>query len=141
MLLQVYEAYALGSSCDYMYFLTQFFWFLTYALQILIVLYAGSHLHEAAHSVLSHAYKIDQSRLTLSEGLQIQTLLNKLACNQIGFTAWRMFTITNEAVLGVRMGRTAHCSLRSPWFSADRSLFTARCGVHYPSDSYIPTPT
>ncbi|GAV06661.1 hypothetical protein RvY_16613-1 [Ramazzottius varieornatus] len=47
MLLQVYEAYALGSSCDYMYFLTQFFWFLTYALQILIVLYAGSHLHEA----------------------------------------------------------------------------------------------
>jgi hypothetical protein len=54
-----------------------------------------------AHAPLPCLYEIDQSKLDLQEVLQLQTFLNKLTCNRIGFTAWKTFTVNYEAVLTV----------------------------------------
>ncbi|GAU92850.1 hypothetical protein RvY_04877-1 [Ramazzottius varieornatus] len=132
LLISVFVAYSIGLQWTIITSLSQLFWFLTYSVQTLVVLYAGSRLYETAHGVLPHIHKIDQSRLTLSKELQIQTFLNRLTCNSIGFTAWKMFTITNEAVLGVRSfivkhtpSSTTHLPLPDK-FSMDPSI---RCFI------------
>ncbi|OQV12920.1 hypothetical protein BV898_12841 [Hypsibius exemplaris] len=79
--------------------LTQTYWMLTYFLQLLVILYRGALVNEAAHGPLHRLYQLDQSRMSIPEALQLQTFLNRLTTNPIGFTAWRLLPINYEALL------------------------------------------
>ncbi|XP_055337769.1 uncharacterized protein LOC129587852 [Paramacrobiotus metropolitanus] len=81
--------------------LTEFFWFLLYLLQPALLFGMGMKLNEAAHSPLWALYQLNHEKLATSEVLQLHTFLNNLSCNQIGFTAWKMFVVEAPALLSI----------------------------------------
>ncbi|OQV24977.1 hypothetical protein BV898_01186 [Hypsibius exemplaris] len=75
------------------------YWLLSYFFQMAVTLLTGAIVHEAAHEPLKFLYQLDQAKMDIPEALQLQTFLNKLTCNRIGFTAWKIFPINKEAFL------------------------------------------
>ncbi|XP_055337501.1 uncharacterized protein LOC129587680 [Paramacrobiotus metropolitanus] len=81
------------------FFFSLLFWCLQYLFQLCLILFAGAVLHDAAHSPAINLHQIDQTSLSITETLQLQTFLNALSCNNIGFTAWKMFTVNYGAIV------------------------------------------
>ncbi|OQV24970.1 hypothetical protein BV898_01179 [Hypsibius exemplaris] len=77
------------------------YWLLSCFIQVAMILYAGISLTREAHAPLTALHRLDQTDFTPPLTSQLQTFLNKLTSDQIGFTAWKMFTINNETFLAL----------------------------------------
>ncbi|OQV24972.1 hypothetical protein BV898_01181 [Hypsibius exemplaris] len=97
----IFSAYAGSGSSKVMTEISTCYWILTYFLHIAIMLYVGASVNSAALAPTLHLYEVNQSKMTFSETLQLQTFLSKLTCDRIGFTAWKMFTVDFTAVVEV----------------------------------------